>query len=102
MCSNVKYHIHKMSGKKLAQAPIYLRTFTLRELGDLEEIKKGIENNMIIIIRITPLANKDVGELKNAVESLHKSVTLAGGDIARLGEERIILTPPEVKIWHGH
>ena len=56
---------------------------------------------MIIIIRITPLAQKDVGDLKNAVESLYNSVTLSGGDMARLGEERIILTPPDVKIWHG-
>ena len=90
-----------MPEKNSEQRPIYLRTFTLRELGDLEEIKKGIEKNMIIIIRITPLAHKDVEELKNAVETLHKSVTMMGGDIARLGEERIILTPPEVKIWQG-
>jgi SepF-like predicted cell division protein (DUF552 family) len=56
---------------------------------------------MIIIIRITPLAQKDVGDLKNVVESLYHSVTLMGGDMARLGEERIILTPADVKIWHG-
>lgn len=91
-----------MPGKNLDQRPIYLRTFTLRDLNDLEEIKKDIEKNMIIIIRITPLAHKDVGELRNAIETLHESVKTMGGDIARLGEERIILTPPEVKIWQGH
>jgi SepF-like predicted cell division protein (DUF552 family) len=90
-----------MPGNNLERRPIYLRTFTLRGLNDLDEIKKGIENNMIIIIRITPLAHRDVEELKNAVETLHKSVTTVGGDIARLGEERIILTPPAVKIWQG-
>ena len=56
---------------------------------------------MIIIIRITPLAQKDVDDLRNVVESLYNSVTSLGGDMARLGEERIILTPPDVKIWHG-
>ena len=32
-----------MSGKNFEQRPIYLRTFTLRGLNDLDEIKKGIE-----------------------------------------------------------
>jgi len=35
------------------------------------------------------------------VEDLYKSVTIFGGDIARLGEERIIITPPDVKIWQS-
>jgi len=36
------------------------------------------------------------------VEDLYKSVTIFGGDIARLGEERIIITPPDVKIWQSN
>ena len=91
----------KMPSKNPLNKPIYLKTFTLRDPRDIEEIKKDIERNMIIIIRITPLAQKDVGDLKNVIESLYNSVTLLGGDMARLGEERIILTPPDVKIWHG-
>jgi SepF-like predicted cell division protein (DUF552 family) len=55
---------------------------------------------MILIIRITPLAQKDVDELRLVIEDLYKSVTSLGGDISRLGEERIIITPPNVKIWH--
>jgi uncharacterized protein len=38
--------------------------------------------------------------LRIAVEQLYKSVSIIGGDISRLGEERIIITPPSVKIWH--
>ncbi len=90
-----------MPPKTPLNKPIYLKTFTLRDARDIKEIQKDIERNMIIIIRITPLAQKDVGDLKNVVESLYNSVTLVGGDMARLGEERIILTPPDVKIWHG-
>ena len=70
--------------------PIYLKTFTLRDIGDISEIKN----------RITPLAQKDVDDLRIAVEQLYKSVSILGGDISRLGEERIIITPPSVKIWH--
>jgi SepF-like predicted cell division protein (DUF552 family) len=28
-------------------------------------------------------------------------VQASGGDIARLGEERVVITPPNVKIWKG-
>jgi uncharacterized protein len=80
--------------------PIYLKTFTLRDIKNITEIKSDIEKHMILIIRITPLAQKDVDDLRIAVEQLYKSVSIIGGDISRLGEERIIVTPPSVKIWH--
>ena len=80
--------------------PIYLKTFTLRNIKDISEIKNDIEKHMILIIRITPLAQKDVDELRIVVEDLYNSVNSFGGDISRLGEERIIITPPDVKIWH--
>ena len=53
-----------MPPKNPLNKPIYLKTFTLRDAKDIKEIEKDIERNMIIIIRITPLAQKDVGDLK--------------------------------------
>ncbi len=77
---------------------IYLKTFTLRN-KDISEIKEDIKKQMILIIRISPLAQKDVDDLRIVIEDLYKSVSTIGGDISRLGEERIIITPPNVKIW---
>ena len=56
---------------------------------------------MILIIRITPMAQKDIEALRNAIDDLYKFVKSGGGDIARLGEERVVITPPAVKIWKG-
>jgi SepF-like predicted cell division protein (DUF552 family) len=78
---------------------IYLKTYTLRN-KDISEIKDDIKKQMILIIRITPLAQRDVDDLRIVIEDLYKSVITVGGDISRLGEERIIITPPNVKIWH--
>ncbi|MBA3749652.1 MAG: cell division protein SepF [Nitrosopumilus sp.] len=89
-----------MLNKNIQNKPIYLKTFTLRDLKDISEIKNDIEKHMILIIRITPLAQKDVDELRIVVEDLYNSINSLGGDISRLGEERIIITPPNVKIWH--
>ena len=60
-----------------------------------ENIKKG----MILILRVTPLAQKDVEKLRKVIEELYVIARNAGADIARLGEERIIVTPTNVKIW---
>jgi SepF-like predicted cell division protein (DUF552 family) len=89
-----------MQNKNISSNPVYLKTFTLRDIKDVSEIKNDIEKNMILIIRITPLAQKDVEDLRLVVEDLFISVNSLGGDISRLGEERIIITPSNVKIWH--
>ena len=54
---------------------------------------------MVLILRVTPLAQKDVKKLRNLVEELYVIARDSNADIARLGEERIIVTPPNVKIW---
>jgi uncharacterized protein len=87
-----------MLNENFQNKTIYLKTFTLRN-KDISEIKSDIQKQMILIIRITPLAQKDIDELRVVIEDLYKSVNSLGGDISRLGEERIIITPPNVKIW---
>jgi len=55
--------------------------------------------DIILILRVTPLAQKDVEELRKIIEELYRYVRSTGEDIARLGEERVVVTPPSVKIW---
>ncbi len=80
---------------------VYLKALSLKSLEELPSIKDDVNKRMIIILRITPLAQKDVEELKKAVEELYQFSVSIGGDIARLGEERIVITPPGVKIWRS-
>lgn len=80
---------------------MYLKAFPLRNINEIAKIKEEISKNMIIILRITPLAQKNVDELRKAVEELYDFVISLGGDIARLGEERVVLTPPGVRVWRG-
>ena len=54
---------------------------------------------MILILRVTPLAQKDVEQLRKVVEELYSIAKTEGADIARLGEERIIVAPSKIKIW---
>ena len=79
--------------------PTYLKAITIRDPSDIHTIKEDIKKNMILILRVTPLAQKDVEKLRKVVEELYMITKNAGADIARLGEERIIVTPSGVKIW---
>jgi SepF-like predicted cell division protein (DUF552 family) len=77
----------------------YLKAMLLRDLSDLESVKAEVKSGNILILRITPLANKSVDEVKRAVNELCEFAESVRGDIARLGEERVVVCPPNVKIW---
>ena len=80
---------------------VYLKAITLRDPVEVQLIKEDLKKQMIVIIRVTPLAQKSVDELRRVIDDLYKFVQSAGGDIARLGEERVVITPSKVKIWRG-
>lgn len=80
---------------------MYVKAIPLRELSDVNKIVAEISEGNILIIRITPIARHSIEETKEAVSKLRKIVSQQGGDIARLGTERIVITPPDVKIWRG-
>ncbi len=81
------------------ESPTFLKAITIRDPSDIHSIKEDIKKNMILILRVTPLAHKDVDKLRKVVEDLYTIAKNANADIARLGEERIIVTPPGIKIW---
>ena len=83
------------------QGEIFLKALQLRSADDIAKIQEDVAKHMIVILRVTPLAQKSVEELKTSVEQLYEFATSIGGDIARLGEERIVITPPGVRIWRG-
>jgi uncharacterized protein len=83
------------------KTPVYLKALSLRDISDITLVKEDIKKHMILILRVTPLAQKDLEDLRKVVEDLYSYAQSVGGDIARLGEERIVITPPGVKIWRG-
>jgi len=77
----------------------YLKAMPLRDLSDLEAIKSEVKNGNILILRITPLASKSIEDVKHAVNELYEFAESISGDIARLGEERVVICPQNIRIW---
>ena len=87
------------STNKEVSSKTYLKAMPLRDLSDLEEIKKEVKNGNVLIMRITPLASKSIEDVKRAVNELYEFAESIGGDIARLGEERVVICPQNIRIW---
>jgi len=93
------------AGKKTPKASValpskvYLKALPLRDLEDVDVVKREVEAGNILILRVSPLAKKSIEDVKRAVSELCEFTQTVGGDIARLGEERVVITPAFVRIW---
>jgi len=90
------------SGVPLARVvthKVYLKSSVLRSLGDLDNVKNEVKSGNILVLRVDTMAEKSMDDVKRAISELAEFVGQIGGDIARLGEERIVVTPSFVKVW---
>ena len=105
--SESRRNSHQMSGvmqeRKLEgkSKEILLKAISLKSIEDIQKVQEDVANKTIVILKVTPLAQKSLEELKTSVEQLYEYATSVGGDIARLGDERVVITPPGVRIWRG-
>ncbi|MGD9131337.1 MAG: cell division protein SepF [Candidatus Bathyarchaeota archaeon] len=84
---------------KKTRKKAYLKAMPLRNLADVEVMKHELKLGNIIILKITPLARKNVEDVKKAVDELSGFTQSIGGDIASLGKERVVIVPKSVRIW---
>ncbi len=75
----------------------YLKTAELTSLNEVPELKKEVYDGNILIIDIS-LVKQDKLLMERAIRDLKKVAQDVMGDIACLGEDRIIVTPSGIKI----
>ena len=78
---------------------VYLKALPLRDLEDVETVKQEVRSGNVLILKVSPLARKSIDDVKTAVSQLTEFTQSVGGDIARLGEERVVITPAFIRIW---
>ncbi len=75
-------------------AKIVVRPFILQEFGDIKPVLDVLrEGYTIALVNIKPLKDKDIVELKRAVNKLKKTCDAIEGDIAGFGEDWITVVP---------
>ncbi len=78
-------------------ADFYVKPVALESEADAKVIEDELKQKNIILLNITPMM-RNQAKLKAIVNDLKAFVTRINGDIARLDNEKILLTPKNVKI----
>ncbi|MBU4493457.1 MAG: cell division protein SepF, partial [Nanoarchaeota archaeon] len=83
-----------------SKANIIVRPFVINDFSDIKEILDSLrEGYTIALINIRPLKDKDLVDLKRAINKLKKTCDAIDGDIAGFGEDYIVVTPSFAKIY---
>jgi SepF-like predicted cell division protein (DUF552 family) len=76
------------------RAKIIVRPFSIEDFEDIKPILDSLrEGYTIALINIKPLKERDLIELKRAINKLKKTTEAIEGDIAGFGEDYIVVTP---------
>lgn len=70
----------------------------LDDFGDTERILRSVRKGNVIFLKIKGLKEKDIGELKRAVEKLKKAIIANNGDIVGVEQDWLILAPEVVAV----
>lgn len=81
---------------------ILVRTFNLTDFTDVKPIIDALrEGRTIIIVNIKPLKDKDMIEVKRAINKIKKTVDAVEGDIAGFGDDYVIVTPSIAEVYRA-
>ncbi len=79
---------------------IVLRPYVLEEFEDVKPVLDALrEGYTIPLINIRPLKEKDLVELKRAINKIKKTTDAIEGDIAGFGEDWIAVVPSFAQIY---
>ena len=93
----IDHNKHKEPDQK-----IIVRPFEITDFQDVKPILDALrESYTIALINIKPLKEKDLLELKRAINKLKKTCEAIDGDIAGFGDDYIVVTPNFAEIHRG-
>lgn len=82
------------------KSKIMIRPFNIQEFEDVKEILDSLRKGQTIaLVNIRPLKEKDLIELKRAVNKIKKTCDAIEGEIAGFGEDWIVVTPSFAQIY---
>ncbi|MBI5347260.1 MAG: cell division protein SepF [Candidatus Aenigmarchaeota archaeon] len=77
---------------------ILIRIEKLEDYADSDRIQKGVRDGNILIVKIKDLKDKDMSELRRAIDRIRKTTMAINGDIAGVSEDWIVVCPSSARI----
>ncbi|HII68406.1 TPA: cell division protein SepF [Candidatus Woesearchaeota archaeon] len=85
-----------------ARGDVIVRPYVIQEFEHIKPVLDDLrEGNTIALLNIKPLRDKDLVELKRAINKLKKTTDALAGDIAGFGDDWIAVTPSFAKIYRA-
>ena len=79
---------------------IIVRPFMIEDFEDIKPILECMrEGHTIALVNIRPLKEKDLVELKRAINKLKKTTDAIDGEIAGFGDDYLVVTPSFAQIY---
>ena len=102
MVSDDEYVELNTSSSKEPEQKVIVRPFIIEDFNDVKDILDVMrESYTIALINIKPLKDKDLLELKRAINKLKKTCEAIDGDIAGFGDDYIVVTPSFAEIYRS-
>ena|SRR3989344_7810473 len=87
---------------KVNRAKVLIRPYIIEDFSDIKPALDSLrEGTTIALLNIRPLKEKDIIELKRAVNKLKKTCDAIGGDIAGFGDDWIVVTPGFAQVYRS-
>lgn len=87
---------------EMGKSKVLVRPFQLEQFDDVKPVLDSLrEGYTIALVNIRPLKEKDLVELKRAVNKLKKTTDAIEGEIAGFGEDFLVITPSFASIYRN-
>lgn len=87
---------------EMGKSKVLVRPFQLEQFDDVKPVLDSLrEGYTIALVNIRPLKEKDLVELKRAINKLKKTTDAIEGEIAGFGEDFLVVTPSFASIYRN-
>ena len=87
---------------EISKSKVLVRPFMLEDFDDVKPVLDSLrEGYTIALVNIRPLKDKDLVELKRAINKLKKTTDAIEGEIAGFGDDFLVITPSFASIYRS-
>src|SRR3989338_212164 len=84
------------------RSKVVVRPFMLEDFDDVKPVLDSLrEGYTIALVNIRPLKEKDLVELKRAINKIKKTTDAVEGEIAGFGDDFLVVTPAFASIYRN-
>jgi len=95
-------YVELPSGEEEAPSgKVLIEIETMNAITDSDRILRKVRGGSILLVKIKELRERDIGELKRAVEKVKRTCIAIDGDIAGIGEDWLVVTPSIARVHRG-